>query len=115
MNRFKDLRKYKGLSQKSLAESLGISQSVICDYENNKVIPTATVTCLYADFFGVSTDYILGREDDFGTIISPTGNGAELSKDEKELLRLYNKLGPFEREAMIIQMQALAEKDTIKK
>lgn len=113
--RIKELRDEKRLSQKFLAEKIGTSQRNIGRWENGENEPTYGQLVKLADFFNCSIDYLVGREDDFGTIVSPTANGAELSKDEKELLRLYNKLGPFEREAMIIQMQALAEKDTIKK
>ncbi len=116
MNRFKELRLEQNLSQKKLAEILKISQSVICDYENGKVIPTATVTCLYADYFSVTTDYLLGREDDYGfTPIrnAPTenANGKVISSIERELLDCFRKLTKNEQDSLLIQTKALADKN----
>ena len=62
----------------------------------------------------VSVDYLIGNSDDFGNI-NVVGS-AELSSDEKTLLRCFDKLSPFEREAILIQVKALAgSKESIKK
>ena len=61
--RIKELRKEMRLSQKQLADEIGISQSVLCDYENNKSEPTVSVILKLSTFFDVSTDYLLGRKD----------------------------------------------------
>ena len=113
--RIKELRDERRLSQKFLAEKIGTSQRNIGRWENGENEPTYTQLIKLADFFNCSIDYLVEREDDFGNVISSAGNGAELSRDEKELLRLFNKLGPFEREAIVIQMEALAENQPIKK
>lgn len=113
--RIKELRDEKQLSQKFLAEKIGTSQRNIGRWENGENEPTYTQLVKLADFFNCSIDYIVGREDDFGNVILSAGNGAELSSEEKELLRLFDKLNLFEREAMMIQMRALAEKKPIKK
>jgi transcriptional regulator with XRE-family HTH domain len=51
------------LSQKSLAEQLGITQSAVNRYENNQSEAAYKTLLLYADFFDVSMDYIYGRTD----------------------------------------------------
>jgi len=58
------LRKEKEKTQKEVANALGISQSTYCDYENNNIEPTASILVKIADYFGVSSDYLLGRQDD---------------------------------------------------
>lgn len=63
MNRIKELREKRGLPQKALAADLGVSQPTICDWESGRKIPSAKSTAKLADYFRVSTDYILGRED----------------------------------------------------
>ena len=60
-NRLRDLREDKDLKQKDLAEMLKIHQTTYSDYELGRLnIPVATLHIL-ADFYKVSTDYLLGR------------------------------------------------------
>lgn len=63
MNKIKELREKRGVPQKALAIDLGVSQPTICDWESGRKVPSAKSTAKLADYFGVSTDYILGRED----------------------------------------------------
>lgn len=59
--RLRDLREDRDLVQKEVAAVLGIDQRVYSNYEIGKrEIPTRFLTVL-ADFYGTSTDYILGR------------------------------------------------------
>lgn len=57
--RLKDLREEKNLSQKSLAEKIGVSFSIICYWETNKSEPTAPNLVKLADYFNTSVDYLL--------------------------------------------------------
>ncbi len=61
--RLKDLRKNWGLSQMGLAEATGISQSAIAKWELGKTEPTASAIITLAEFFGETTDYLLGLSD----------------------------------------------------
>ena len=64
MNNLKKLRKEKGLGQVEMAKKLDIGQSTYSRYESGvSDIPTDILSKM-ADFFGVSTDIILGREED---------------------------------------------------
>ena len=63
MNKIKELREKRGIPQKALAIDLGVTQPTICDWESGRKVPSAKSTAKLADYFGVSTDYILGRED----------------------------------------------------
>ena len=59
--RLRDLREDRDLVQKEVAAVLGIDQRVYSNYEIGKrELPTRFLTVL-ADFYGISTDYILGR------------------------------------------------------
>ena len=59
--RLKDLREDKDLRQEDVAEILGISQTVYSRYERGfQTIPLPHLLAL-ADFYGTSTDYLLGR------------------------------------------------------
>ena len=60
--RVKELRKSKGLTQRQMAAALGITERSYQRYEaeNN---PNNDTLIKLADFFNVSTDYLLGRSD----------------------------------------------------
>ena len=62
--RVKQLREKTGLSQAKLAKALGeVSQPVIARYEAGDCFPSYPVLIKIADYFNVSTDYLLGRTD----------------------------------------------------
>lgn len=63
MNKIKELREKIGLPQKAFAADLGVSQPTISDWESGRKVPSAKSTEKIADYFGVSVDYVLGRED----------------------------------------------------
>lgn len=58
------LRKNKNVSQYELAKLLNLSRGQIANYEQGKRQPDYDILKMFADFFGVSTDYLLGRTDD---------------------------------------------------
>ena len=106
--KIKDLRLEKNLKQKDVAKELNIATNTLSQFENNKGRPSLEVLSLMADFFGCSIDYLVGREDDFGNVTVQNVENATLTKDEQTLLKCFDKLGPFEREAILIQIKALA-------
>lgn len=55
-------RKELGLLQKELAEKIGVRKQIICLWETNKHYPSILTLCDLADFFGCSTDELLGRK-----------------------------------------------------
>lgn len=62
--RIKKLRESKGMGVRELAAELGISHSAISLYESCKREPTVSVCKLFADYFGVTCDYLLGLTDE---------------------------------------------------
>lgn len=58
----KQLRKEKKLTQQQVATALSYGASAICNYEIGKNEPSFTDLVRLADFFEVSTDYMLGRK-----------------------------------------------------
>lgn len=63
-DRARELRKAAGLSQKELGEVLGLSQNTISTIESGSRGTTIEKLVLLAEFFHVSTDYLLGITDD---------------------------------------------------
>ncbi len=87
----------KNLNQIQLAKIAGVSQRTISSWLNGQNEPSAYSVAKLADYFAVSVDYLLGREDDLGNIVlSPlTENMPDftfLTYDEQSLLSGYRKL-----------------------
>lgn len=61
--RLKELRLEKGLTQTQLANEIGLSQSAVSFWENGERFPLATVIIIFAKYFDVTTDYLLGVTD----------------------------------------------------
>ena len=55
------LRSDKGIGQKELALHLKVSVGSISNYEHNVHSPDLETICKLADYFNVTTDYLLGR------------------------------------------------------
>lgn len=62
-DRIFDLRDSHELTQKQLATNTGLSEIGIRSYESRRRKPAHDAIISLADFFNVSTDYLLGRTD----------------------------------------------------
>lgn len=56
----KKLRKSRNLTQKELGAKIGLSKAVVSKYENGMGYPAFDVLIRIAQYFGVTTDYLLG-------------------------------------------------------
>ncbi len=106
MLRLRELRTESGLTQKELGKKTNSTSKNIWAYENNFATPPLDVLMRFADFFGVSIDYLVGRSDDFGNISIAT-NGQELPAQEKELLQMYRSLDKKLQELARVYLQKL--------
>lgn len=62
-NRIKELRMNKSLSQEQLADRLGVTKQAISQMERGVRKPSVPMLEALCDFFNVSADYLLGKED----------------------------------------------------
>lgn len=62
--RLKELRAEKGVTQKKLAEYLGIQPHSVQRLEYGTARPSLNTVIALADYFNVSIDYLVGRSDD---------------------------------------------------
>jgi transcriptional regulator with XRE-family HTH domain len=86
IERLKQLREAKNLTQLRLAMELNVSQETISGYEIGKAVPPAEMLVKLADTLDTSVDYILGRTD-----IKSTLRASELSEQEAEILTILRK------------------------
>lgn len=63
MNRIKELRKQFSLTQEKLANMLSVTQANLSGWELGKWQPDQEALTKLADYFNVSVDYLLGREE----------------------------------------------------
>lgn len=61
--RFKALRKSRKLTQKQMAEILSITENQCQRYEYGTTLPTVPGLIAIADYFEVSLDYLVGRNE----------------------------------------------------
>jgi len=86
----KSLRKSKGFTNmKDFCEAIDISINTYQNYESGKRIPTADILIKLADFYGVTTDYLLGRETGEPETIEKLSHEFNMSALEKEILDNY--------------------------
>lgn len=82
--RLRQLRKAKKLTMKELGKKFNLAESTISGYENGIRKPDIELVERFASFFGVSTDYLLGRtEYPQGIVLT--------DKSEEEKRRIYEQ------------------------
>lgn len=87
----KTLRTEHKLTQKQLAEKIGSSAKNIWAYENGFSNPPLEACVKLANIFGVSIDYLVGRE---------CNTEIAINNDKKELLAFYEKLSQSEQKVI---------------
>lgn len=58
----KMLRQHSGLNQVEFAKIMNVTKQCVSNWENDNVVPSVEMLVKLADYFKVSTDYLLGRE-----------------------------------------------------
>lgn len=85
------LRKERGLTQSQLAQELGISRSSLSLYEIEKREPDTETLFKISNYFGVSTDYLLGLEDVKISEEELSYRFPEITNRFGQILRTYQK------------------------
>jgi transcriptional regulator with XRE-family HTH domain len=66
--RLEELRNLNNLKQYEVANAIGIVRTTYSSYERGERIPDALTLSRIADYFHVTTDYILGRDYYYSTV-----------------------------------------------
>lgn len=100
--RLKEIRKSKNISQEQAANALGISVRAYQNYEYEQREPNIEMINKLADYYGVTTDYLLGRE--------PLPNPlAGCEKDEVAVIEKYLSLPSEVRKCALDVLRRLGE------
>ncbi len=99
LKNLKKLRENAGISQKQLADSIGVSQQSINKYENHKIEPDIDTLIKIADYFETSVDYLIGHST-IRRKIERTEE-YELNAEESRLVEKYRKLSAKQRNSIL--------------
>lgn len=105
MLKIKELRVEKGIDQQTLAQALKIGKGSISNWEVGRTEPSIDYILSLADYFEVSTDYLLGRSNDIGVVQT----NANLTQFENMLLSIVSKLSRDDQFQVLGFAQALAK------
>lgn len=88
------LRKERQMTQSDLAKAIHKTRSTVSGYETEGKEPDYEMLCSLAEYFGVSTDYLLGIDD------CRTHSEAVFINDTKNFKRHYDGLPPLVKQAV---------------
>ena len=109
--RLRELRTEKSVTQETLAKAVGVNQSNIGNWENGVHEPKLTYIVEIARFFNVSSDYLLGLDDQRGNIVIERGDKPpKPSKETLQLIDLISKLSPIDQANAVGYIKGLQSK-----
>lgn len=112
MNRLKELRKEKKLSQELIAEIFGVNLRTWRRWECGKSQIRTNKIKKLANYFGVTEGYLLGYIDNcFGDNQKETGHAEEEPKYVKNILARLRELPPHDREVWLKVIMGEFEQD----
>ena len=96
-NRIKDLREKRGIIQEILAAELGITQQMLSRYERDVTVIKVDILKRLAEYFNVTTDYLLGMSDVKRDL---TGQNRlnETLDEYYDMIEVYKKLDQYDQE-----------------
>ena len=103
-DKLKKLRRNRDLTQEEVAAHIGISYQAISKWERGDGYPDITMLPTLADYFGVSTDYLLGKEEQKE---KPLVNGDEELTEYLEILKTRPEM------RMLFQLSKDATKEDV--
>ena len=104
------LRKREGLTQNQLAERTGVSRSRINNYENGIREPDFETAEIFADFFNVNLDTLIGRDIDKKIPVTQTDDG--IQQKYLDLMQIFSQLSEEDLDELTEKAQSLLQNRT---
>ncbi|MDE7105355.1 MAG: helix-turn-helix transcriptional regulator [Ruminococcus sp.] len=106
----KALRESKGLTKKQVAQGVGINERAYIAYEYGERDVSTETLCKFADFYGVSTDYLLGREKPMPPdLMTRLAQEFHLTELDKLLVQTYIAISPSKRTKFVEAIAKIVE------
>lgn len=109
-NNIKTMRERRKLTQQDCAELFGVTLRAWQTYEQGVSEPKYELLCRIADKFDTSLDYLLGRNEDAGTLLDRVQTDEELPFEARVLAAAYLSLGKADRERLMAMVREQREK-----
>lgn len=107
--RFKEIREQSGLTQKECADNFDVTLRAWQSYEQGISEPKYDLLCKIADYFNVTTDYLLGRNAPPPvTLEKLLADKKDMSEMEKRFILVYVQLDKKHREAFVKALEEAA-------
>ncbi len=106
--RLRELRKESRLTQQAVADRLQIHRTTYTKYETDGVTPDQQGLVQLAALFGVSVDFLLGREEQGAPTLAVANEETSvpaLSLQEKALLQMFRQLSDEEKKSIVQRVQ----------
>ena len=103
-SRIKSLREKRGLIQEILAAELGITQQTLSRYEGDVAFIKVDVLKKLAEYFNVTTDYLLGMSD-MKRDLTGQLKVNEVVDEYYDLIEVYKKLDSYDQELVWLMIQ----------
>ncbi len=94
------LMKDRDIKKNALCKTLEINGNSFVNWENRGTLPSAEILIKLANYFGVTSDYLLGLDD------VPNRN-IQLSEDKWRLLKMYDLLSDMEKGEILGELKML--------
>ena len=97
LNRFKEARMRCGIAQKTVASKLGVSIQSVSNWENDSRAPSRENVMKMAEMYGVSTDYLLGKDvEGVQLVVETKKEPASIGELDDELVQNLKELNSEE-------------------
>lgn len=96
-----ELRQDRGITQKQLGKILSVSTGTISNYENGVHYPDLEKLVQLADFFQVSTDYLLGRREE-QAVVQIQGSREPKDEIQADIIRSLSRLPDDRKRALAL-------------
>lgn len=116
-NKLKALRMKKGATIVQLCEQLHMNHNTYAKYERNERDVSTDTLCKLADFYGVTTDYLLDRENNDDESQTPIMQLSDIELEQKFLKAYFELISPqlrakvWEQLAENLETQIAIQKD----
>ena len=112
-SRIKILREKRGIIQEILAAELGITQQMLSKYENDVTIIKVDILKKLAEYFNVTTDYLLGVSDVKRDLTGQIRINETLD-EYYDMIEVYKRLDKYDQE-LVWSLLQIVRKDEEKK
>ncbi len=98
---YQKLLDMNGVKSADVARATGISNMTLSDWKNGKSTPKMDKIEKIAKYFGVTTDYMMGKKSEVPS--------ASMADDHLELIKLYSSLSEADQKAIMQIMRSMAK------